>query len=308
MNPLSNPQTAKIEILELTPESIKFVLSNCDVSLANSLRRILIAEVPTMAIDLVNIEYNSTALHDEFLAHRLGLIPLISSSVDSYIYTKDCTCLPQKFCDKCKVFYELKVHCDTDEILEVTSKDLKLMFPKNDDKEEVRPVKVYSINEEENGITIVKLSKNQEINLTCEARKGLGKYHTKWSPVCVANFQHEPVIKLKDEVLNELSIEQKKDFVNSCPAKVYALNEKTQRIEIVNEGNCMFCDECVRKIESFKVEDCEQVLKISMRKDRFIFSVESNGALKPEEIIRSALGVLNGKLKEIQDNLNIGTR
>lgn len=261
-----------------------------------------------MAIDLVNIEVNTTALHDEFLAHRLGLIPLLSTSVDSYIYSKDCECLPNHPCERCKVFFELKVRCETDEILEVTSRDLKSMYSKFDEKEEVKPVKVFNVNEEENGITIVKLSKNQEIKLTCEARKGIGKYHTKWSPVCVANFQHEPVIKLRDESLNDLTMEQKKEFVNSCPVKVYALNEKTQKIEVVNNDNCMFCDECVRKIENFKLEDPENALKISMRKDRFHFSVESNGALKPEEIVRSALSVLHSKLKDIQDNLNIGTR
>ncbi len=68
----------KCEILEASPERVKFALNNCDVSLANSLRRTLIAEVPTMAPHLITVYENTSVLHDEFLAQRIGLIPFYS--------------------------------------------------------------------------------------------------------------------------------------------------------------------------------------------------------------------------------------
>ena len=36
------------------------------------IRRIIMAEVQTMAIDLVDVFVNDSCLFDEFLAHRLG--------------------------------------------------------------------------------------------------------------------------------------------------------------------------------------------------------------------------------------------
>ena len=47
-----------------------------DASIANSFRRILLSEVPTMAFDRVYIYNNTSVIQDEVLAHRLGLIPL----------------------------------------------------------------------------------------------------------------------------------------------------------------------------------------------------------------------------------------
>jgi len=46
-------------------------------SLANAVRR-SIAEVPTLAIDEVEFYKNDSALYDEVLANRLGLIPLVT--------------------------------------------------------------------------------------------------------------------------------------------------------------------------------------------------------------------------------------
>ena len=51
-------------------------LSKSLLILANALRRIMIAEIPTVAIEKVNLYQNTSLLPDEMLCHRLGLVPL----------------------------------------------------------------------------------------------------------------------------------------------------------------------------------------------------------------------------------------
>ena len=80
----SNVGTGKVKILELSRYATKFELLDTDLAVANALRRIMISEVPTMTIDLVEVRENTSALHDEFLAHRLGLVPLISEQIDAF--------------------------------------------------------------------------------------------------------------------------------------------------------------------------------------------------------------------------------
>ena len=80
---MPNQRFPKIDILSVTPHEMSFVLSDTDTSVANTLRRIMIAEVPTLAIDLVEFSENSTVLNDEYIAHRLGLIPIRYQPPDS---------------------------------------------------------------------------------------------------------------------------------------------------------------------------------------------------------------------------------
>lgn len=67
-----------VELRSADCASCEFVLRKTDCSVANALRRAILAWVPTIAIDLVEFEVNETVLNDEFIAHRLGLIPLRS--------------------------------------------------------------------------------------------------------------------------------------------------------------------------------------------------------------------------------------
>lgn len=98
----------KVRILYKDLNTLKFELYNTDLTVANALRRVIISEVPTMAIDLVEISENTSALHDEFLAHRCGLIPLVSEAVDEFNFKEQCPCQLGN-CEKCTVTFELEI-------------------------------------------------------------------------------------------------------------------------------------------------------------------------------------------------------
>lgn len=115
----------KVKIRELKDDYVKFELRDTDASMANALRRVMIAEVPTVAIDLVEIEVNSSVLNDEFIAHRLGLIPLTSENAMNMRFSRDCdACDGDGQCEYCSVEFHLNAKCRTDQTLDVTSKDL----------------------------------------------------------------------------------------------------------------------------------------------------------------------------------------
>jgi DNA-directed RNA polymerase subunit D len=63
-----------MQTIQNNPEKLVFRIE-ANETLANAIRR-SVSEVPTLAIDEVEIYKNDSALYDEVLAHRLGLIPL----------------------------------------------------------------------------------------------------------------------------------------------------------------------------------------------------------------------------------------
>jgi len=59
------------------------------------------ADIPTVAIDMVEVDTNTTVLPDEFIAHRLGMIPLLSHNCDDGMrYTRVCPCFVSLFISK----------------------------------------------------------------------------------------------------------------------------------------------------------------------------------------------------------------
>ncbi|MEM3399694.1 MAG: DNA-directed RNA polymerase subunit D [Candidatus Micrarchaeia archaeon] len=143
----------KLEITKRDENECDFVLKGVSTSFANAIRRSVMGKVPILAIDVVTFYENSSALFDEFIANRLGLLPIIT---------------PEDYTEKDEVVFML----DKEGPCTVYSGDLK-----STDKK----VRCAYDN-----IPIIKLLEGQRLRLEAKARLGLGRKHAKFQPALIS--------------------------------------------------------------------------------------------------------------------------
>ena len=159
-----------IDILEKEDERVIVKFNNAPRQYVNALRRLSISEVPTLAIDDVIILENSSVMHDEAIAHRLGLIPL-RTDLDRFVMPNDCNCKSTLGCSKCRVLLVLDSEAN-EKTKVVTSGELL------SEDELVKPVS--------RDIPIIILAPSQKLKFEAYARLGVGKDHAKWQPTSAA--------------------------------------------------------------------------------------------------------------------------
>ena len=277
-----------IKIISKNSEEIIFDIIGIEPTLINTLRRILISEIPTMAIENVIVHQNTSIIPDEVLAHRLGLIPIFADA-NKFEYKKE----DEEFNENNSIHFKLKIKCymENNKIINssIYSKDLEYIpigkqGEKFKDKEMLRPV--------HDNILIDKLRPGQEIDLDCYCTKGIGKTHAKWSPVCTAYYRLLSDIKFYKEIKGDDAIELKQ----LCPMKVFDI--KNNKIYVSDIRKCTTCRECIR-IEKFK-----DLVDLGKSSDHYEFHIESVGIYDPEILFYRALDVLNEKIMLWKNILN----
>jgi len=246
-------------MLNQTENEITVLVDKTTPAFANALRRAAMFEVPVLAIEDVYFTKNSSALYDEIIAHRLGLIPL-KTNLKSYGLPEDCSC-KGKLCAKCSV----KIHLKAKGPATVYAGDFKIKDL------DVKPIYPH--------MPIVKLLEAQEIEFEAVAILGKGKVHTKWNS-CHIWYRGWP------------------EFTVSKDADVKAVLEKIPEDAIKKDGRELEVKDFGKWQDAYEQILQKNGVTITNRDNKFIFTLESWGQLTPTEILLEATNILQAKLKE----------
>ncbi len=253
----------KLRILKSSEMEIEVMVEDIKPALANSLRRAMMTEVPTMCIEDVEIYQNSSSIYDEILAHRLGLVPL-KTDLDDYVLPENCTC-DGEGCPSCSLIFIL----DREGPGTVYSGDLQSEDPR-----------IFPVSDE---IPLVKLAEGERVRMECVAKLGRGIDHAKWQPG-VISYKNIHRVEIPEDCPSEV--------VEKCTRGVFGLED--YEVVVKDTTRCNMCGVC-QKI-------CPDI-KITTDESSFVFKIESNGALSAERIFLEGVDALRRKAEEFADKL-----
>ncbi len=195
----------------------RYLIKGITTPLLNAIRRSVIQHVPCLAIDKITIYENDSVMFDEFLGHRLAMLPV---KTDAKSYKKG---------DRVKMVLQKEGPGM------VYSKDIKCTDPK--------------IEIVDKKIPIVKLKKDQKLKIEMQAIMQSGKEHSKWQPAIIS-YQELP------NVYSEKNCNQCRECIDACPKSVLEIKAKKvvlkEPFECILCGACR--DACERDALAIDVE------------------------------------------------------
>lgn len=238
---------------------------NIDVSVLNSLRRTIIADIPNVAMrfDSYHPEntdakfiINTSEFHNEFTGHRLSLIPMCfdEEEIDNFDPSK----------------YKFVINEVGKKI--VTSKDIKIY----DDSGELYPEafreKIFPADHITKNYIIISVLRNEKEKLHVEfsGYKDIARTHARWSPISTCTYFNN----LDDDLV------------------------KKERLKIMQDNVSINKFETIDKYRLFKKNEYNEPNSFNM-------TIESECRMTPKYILKKGIEVLKNKLAEFENNSKI---
>lgn len=310
-----------VSVNSSSKDELEFDIKGIDPAIVNAIRRIMIAEVPTVAIEHVFFIDNTSIVPDEMLAHRLGLVPLdmdprlletrtadsVATERNTVVFKLHITCRRQRQRDGGGGDEEAELVND-----KVLAQHLEYLPNGSEIPEETNcnfggsQLEALSLPAEGVApvipdILLAKMRPGQTIELEAHCTKGIGAEHAKWSPVATAWYRLQPEVVL----LKEVTGEQAQQLLDLCPSKpdedpLFRLDDDGKLAVVKTRGN----EHHLEKLRRLTGEpEWEDILRIQKHKEHFIFTIQSTGALPPDVLFEESLDVLSAKCDALLENL-----
>jgi DNA-directed RNA polymerase subunit L len=267
-----SPIDPRIELISnIKDDELKFRLNNVDVSIANSLRRVILSEIPIIVFRVspndknkCNITANTCGLNNEIVKHRLSCIPIHIKDVEEFPYKN--------------YIVEVNVSNNTNTTMYVTTKDfivkdLVLGKPLPQDKiHEIFPPNDFT----GDFIDFVRLKPKvaeeiqpKTLKFTCEFDVGTAKEDGAYNVVSTCSYGNTI-----DEAAQEAKLQQLKQKWKDEGKKESEINFEAENWKLL-EGKRIF------------------------KKDSFDFVIETIGVYTNDELIILACKILLDNLHNI---------
>lgn len=277
-------------------DTLNFNVNNLPVAFLNSLRRIMINDIETIAFRTeygkesdIKIETNTSVINNEFLAHRLSLVPIHYD--------------PKKIStfDKNKYEFVIDITNTTTKPLDITTEHIQInegskllsktaaqsFFPP--DKITGEYILLNRLKPNKSGET--QKDGGETLKITMKADKSTGKEHSRYNPTCVSVFTNvRDMTKIEEELKKRF---HDKDIERKTLGKKPLTNDEKKPI-----------------IKSFMVSEADRYFKTdsSGEPNSFEFLIESDGRIPPHIIFDKSLFVFEEKLNNFLKKINESER
>ncbi|OJD21200.1 hypothetical protein ACJ73_07461 [Blastomyces percursus] len=318
----------KVTFHKNEPYEASFSLIGVDAAIANAFRRIMIAEIPSLAIETVYIHNNTSVIQDEVLAHRLGLVPLTGAAEGiNWLHwfrqpTEGKPDSGSELSDYNTIVLHLSVECTKNPQASANEEDPQKLY--NHAHVYAKDITFHPVGRQEAyfpephgiirsanpDILLAKLRPGQKIDIEMHCIKGIGADHAKFSPVATASYRLLPDIRILRPILGQDALKFARCFPNgvigidsvsaeeaSQAGSGYEGHEGEEKAVVLDPFKDTVSRECLRH------EEFQGKVKLGRIRDHFIFNVESTGQFRSDVLFLESVKVLKLKCRRLKRDL-----